>query len=107
MRETRLEEAIGNTNTVITGESRLDAQTAIGKAPVGVAQLAKKYGKPVVAFSGIIRVEATLCNENGIDAYFPILRNICTQKEAINFEIARKNLADTVQQVVRLIKKSS
>ena len=103
LRETRLEEAIRNADIVVTGEGCLDAQTAMGKAPVGVAKLAKKYGKPVIAFSGIIRDGAELSNENGIDAYFPILRGICTQEEAMNPDFAQKNLADTAHQVFRLI----
>ena len=36
------------------GEGRLDAQTVMGKAPVGVAEIAKKYGKKVIAFSGCL-----------------------------------------------------
>ena len=103
LRKTRLEEAIIDADIVVTGEGCLDAQTAMGKAPVGVAKLAKKYGKPVIAFSGIVRDGASLCNENGIDAYFPILRSICTSEEAMNSDIARKNLADTAHQVFRLI----
>ena len=107
LRETRLEEDIRDADIVVTGEGCLDAQTAMGKAPVGVAKLAKKYGKPVIAFSGIVRDGASLCNENGIDAYFPILRNICTQEQAMDSDIARKNLADTAQQVFRLIRNFS
>ena len=104
LRETKLEKAIREGDIIITGEGCLDAQTAMGKAPVGVAGLAKKYNKPVIAFSGIVRNEASLCNENGIDAYFPVLRDICTRQEAMNSDIARKNLADTAQQVFRLIR---
>ena len=55
MRETRLEEDIKNSDIVITGEGCLDSQTAMGKAPVGIARIAKKYGKPVIAFSGAVR----------------------------------------------------
>ncbi len=104
LRKTRIEEAVRNADIVITGEGCLDAQTAMGKAPVGIARLAKKYNKSVIAFSGIVREGASLCNENGIDAYFPILRNICTSEEAMNPDFARKNLADTAQQVFRLIR---
>lgn len=104
LRKTRVEEAIRNADIIITGEGCLDAQTAMGKAPVGVARLANKYNKPVIAFSGIVRDGAVLCNKNGIDAYFPILRNICTSEEAMNSDIARRNLSDTAQQVFRLIR---
>ena len=50
--ETKLEDYIKNADFVITGEGRMDGQTAMGKAPVGVAKLAKKYGKKVIAFAG-------------------------------------------------------
>ncbi len=54
----------------MTGEGRLDAQTAMGKAPVGVA-LAKKYPKPVIAFAGGIEKGAEACNKAGITAFSP------------------------------------
>lgn len=50
---------------MITGEGCLDAQTAMGKAPIGVAKLAKKYGKLVLGFSGAVTKGATACNESG------------------------------------------
>ena len=51
LEETKLEDQIQNVDLVITGEGRLDGQTAMGKAPIGVAKLGKKYGKTVVAFA--------------------------------------------------------
>ena len=106
MQKTRLEEAIKGADIVITGEGCIDGQSAMGKAPVGIAKLAKKYGKPVIAFSGAVRNGAELCNDNGIDAYFPILRNICTLQQAMDSSNAYKNLADTAEQVFRAIKVS-
>ena len=47
-----LEQVMDSVDLVITGEGRMDSQSANGKAPVGVAQRAKKYGKPVVAVVG-------------------------------------------------------
>lgn len=96
-----MEEALRNADLVITGEGRLDAQTAMGKAPVGVAKLAKRYGKPVIAFCGCATSDARVCNEHGIDAFFPIVRGACTLEEAMNPENAKKNLADTAEQVMR------
>lgn len=104
MEETRLEEYIKDADLVITGEGRLDGQTVMGKAPVGVAALAKKYQKPVIAFCGNVGEGAEACNEHGIDAYFPITRGIVTLEEAMKPENAAKNLADTAQQVWRLIR---
>lgn len=102
LKELKLEEDIKEADLVITGEGRLDEQTAMGKVPVGVASLAKKYQKPVIAFSGSVTPGARLCNEKGIDAYFPILRSIVTLDEAMERERAWNNMADTAEQAYRL-----
>ncbi len=104
LEETKLEEFVKDSDLVITGEGRLDAQTVMGKAPSGVAQIAKKYNKPVIAFSGSVTKDAVACNEGGIDAFFPILRGITTLDEAMKSENAAANMADTVEQAFRLIK---
>lgn len=102
--ETGLEEYIRDADIVITGEGRLDGQTVMGKAPVGVAELAKKYDKTVIAFSGSAASDAIVCNEHGIDAYFPVIRDIMTLNEAMDPRNARRNLTDTAEQVFRLLK---
>ncbi|MBO5370504.1 MAG: glycerate kinase, partial [Clostridia bacterium] len=99
-----LESYIKKSDLVITGEGRLDGQSCMGKAPIGVAALAKKYGKPVIAFSGIVSEDAVLCNKHGIDAFFPILRRVCTSAEAMDVDNAYKNLVATATQVFLLIK---
>ena len=104
LRETKLEEYVRDADIVITGEGRLDSQTVMGKAPSGVARIAKKYGKPVIAFSGAVTEEAVICNEHGIDAFFPIVRGICTLEEALAKENAAANMSAVVEQVFRLIK---
>lgn len=103
LQETGLEGEIRDADLVITGEGRLDAQTAMGKAPVGVAKLAKKYAKTVIAFAGGVTPEAVSCNAHGIDAFFPIVRGVTALEEAMRTENAAKNLADTVEQVMRLM----
>lgn len=103
LKETKLEEYVKDADLVITGEGRLDGQTAMGKAPIGVANIAKKHGKKVVAFSGCVTDDATTCNQHGIDAFFPILRTVVTLDEAMDGENARKNMINTVEQVMRLI----
>ena len=97
-----LEEELSGANVVVTGEGRLDFQTAMGKAPVGVARLAKKYNAKVIAFAGSVTKEATACNKEGIDAFFPILRGVCTLAEAMDPVAARNNMTATVEQVFRL-----
>ena len=104
IKETGLEKYIKYADVVVTGEGRLDGQSYMGKAPVGVAKLAKKYGKPVFAFSGCVTGDAVICNDHGIDAFFPVLRAPCSLKEAMDCDNAYKNLADTTEQVFRLIK---
>ncbi len=53
-----LEKKIESVDVVITGEGKLDAQTLAGKAPAGVAALAKRFGKPVYAIVGRARYRA-------------------------------------------------
>ena len=104
LEETRLEEHVRDADLVVTGEGRLDAQTVMGKAPVGVARLAKQFGKPVLAFSGCVTPGACACNEGGIDAFFPILRTVVSLEEAMDHDTTRSNLTDTAEQVFRLVK---
>ena len=103
LEETGLEKYMEDADIVITGEGRLDGQTAMGKAPVGVARLAKKHNIPVIAFAGSVTKEAVACNQNGIDAFFPILRGVVTLEEAMKPENAKANMTDTVEQVFRLM----
>jgi glycerate kinase len=99
-----LEKHIKNADIVVTGEGKLDLQTAMGKVPVGVARLAKKYNRPVIAFAGGIGEGAEALNQSGIDAFFPAVRGVCTLKEAMDRETAHKNLAASCEQAFRLIK---
>lgn len=101
--EINIEKAISEADLVVTGEGRLDGQTVMGKAPIGVAKLAKKYGKKVVAFSGSVTEDAILCNQHGIDAFFPIVRRLISLDEAMSKEVAYKNMKETATQVFRLI----
>ena len=99
-----IEKEMKTADIVITGEGRLDSQTVMGKAPGGVAKLAKKYNLPVIAFSGCIGDGAEKCNLKGIDAFFPIIRNAVSIEEAMKKESAEKNMYNTALQVFRLIK---
>lgn len=104
LEKTGIEEYIKNADVVITGEGRLDRQTVMGKAPGGVAKLAKKYDKKIIAFSGSVTRDAREVNNAGIDAFFPVLRTVCTLDEAMNTENAFRNMADTAEQVFLLMK---
>ena len=103
LEETHMEAAIQDADLIITGEGRLDGQTVMGKAPVGIASLAKKYNKKVIAFCGCAADDAMLCNTYGIDAYFPILQKPVSLEEAMDPAVAGQNLKKTAEQVFRLL----
>lgn len=102
--ETELEKHIADADVVVTGEGRIDFQTAMGKAPIGVAKLAKKHGKRAIAFAGCVTADAEECNNHGIDAFFPIIRGITTLDEALLRDNAYSNLRATAYQVFNLLK---
>ena len=104
LEETHLADFVRDADVVVTGEGKMDAQTCMGKAPVGVATIAKQFGKPVVAFAGVVTPDAGAVNGSGIDAFFPILRSVVSRQEAMDGANARKNMADTVEQVFRALK---
>ena len=99
-----MEKAMEGADLVITGEGRLDEQTAMGKGPVGIAKLGKKHGAKTVALAGALKDGCEACNDAGIDAYFPIIRRIMTLDEAMDGAIAKVNMTKTAEQVFRLIK---
>ena len=104
LKAARLKEKLVGADLLITGEGRLDSQTVMGKAPVGVAEVAKEMGIPVIAFAGAVSEDAKICNSHGIDAFFPITRRICSLDEAMDKENAYKNMKDTAKQVFLLMR---
>lgn len=99
--ETKFEDFVRDADVVVTGEGRLDAQTAMGKAPIGVARLAKRHGKKVLAFAGCVAPDAGIVNGHGIDAFFPILREVTTPERALDRQYAAGNLAAAAEQAFR------
>jgi len=69
---TELESKISRADLVITGEGKIDNQTLFGKTPFGVAMLAKKYNKPVIAFAGSLGEKHEDLYQIGFDVIFPI-----------------------------------
>lgn len=104
LNELCIEDTIRSADLVITGEGRLDAQTVMGKAPIGIARIAKKYGKHVIAFAGCVTPETGVCNDHGIDAFFPIVKSACSLEYAMDPKNAYPNMADTAEQALRLLK---
>ncbi|MBP3384817.1 MAG: glycerate kinase [Firmicutes bacterium] len=97
-----LEAEMTDADLVITGEGRLDGQTAMGKVPVGIAKLAKKYDVPVIAFAGCIGDGAELCREEGIDDFFAITPEGMELETAMKKDVAENNMKKTVERELLL-----
>jgi len=100
-KETNLEEKIKDSDLVITGEGMIDSQTQYGKTPYGVAKIAKKYDKPVIAIAGGIGKDANILYEKGIDSIFSIVNKPMTLEEAM--ENAGFLLEDVAERIVRVL----
>ena len=100
-----IKDDLKNADILITGEGRLDSQTIMGKAPIGVAKLAKKINPniKVIAVCGCANEDAEIVNDHGIDAYFTILHKAISVNEAMEISTAKKNLSQTITQIFRLL----
>jgi len=79
----RLDERVAAADLVLTGEGRLDAQTAQGKTPAGVAALGARHGKPVVALAGMLAPGYEALYGQGLTAAFAICPGPMTLDEAL------------------------
>lgn len=86
------DERVRDVDLVITGEGNMDEQSAAGKAPVGVARRAKRYGKPVIAVVGGRAVNLDTVYEQGIDLVLPICRKPMPLDQALGVQEATTNL---------------
>ncbi|GGB69678.1 glycerate kinase [Fictibacillus barbaricus] len=101
----KMEENMADVDLVITGEGRLDNQTSMGKAPLGVANLAAKRGIPVVALAGGVTHQANELNRSGITSFFSIVNEPMTLEKAMDTDVAFNNLRMTTRQLFLLISK--
>ena len=97
---TKLEDKVKMADFVLTGEGGIDFQTQYGKTPYGVAQAAKKYGKPVIALAGYVG-EVDVLYDKGIDAIFGILPKATSLEEAL--AAGRENIEKTAENIARLL----
>lgn len=97
-----LEDHVKDATLVITGEGRLDSQSICGKTPIGVANVAKKHHKPVIALAGGLKDDHQVVYEHGLDAAFAILPGIVTLPQAL--EGAHENLKLTARNVAAVWK---
>lgn len=95
-------EDLKTADILITGEGSIDAQTLQGKAPAGVANLAKSLNPKikVVAIGGAVQ---NIGESSEIDAVFSILQKPMTLQEAMKKNIAQKNISAVVEQIIKLV----
>ena len=86
------DERVRDADLVITGEGNMDEQSAAGKAPVGVARRAKRYGKPVVAVVGGRADNLNAVYEQGVDLVLPICRKPMSLNQALDPQEVTTNL---------------
>jgi len=97
----KLEEKVKDADMVWTGEGSIDFQTQYGKTPIGVAKIAKKYNKPVIALAGRVGDNIDVLYENGIDSIFGIIRELTDIDQALLN--GKRNIQRTSEDIVRLI----
>ena len=86
------DERVRDVDLVITGEGNMDEQSAAGKAPVGVARRAKRYGKPVVAVVGGRADNLDAVYGQGVDLVLPVCRRPMPLDQALDPQEATTNL---------------
>lgn len=86
------DERVRDVDLVITGEGNMDEQSAAGKAPVGVARRAKRYGKPVAAVVGGRADNLDAVYGQGVDLVLPVCRKPMGLELALDPQEATTNL---------------
>lgn len=98
-----LSEKVARADLVITGEGRMDGQSASGKTPVGVARIARSHGVPVVALIGSLGSGYEAVYEAGIDAVVPICPGPVALAEAMaNGEVLIRDAAERLARLWRV-----
>lgn len=98
---TNLATFINNCDLVFTGEGKIDFQTQFGKTPFGVAQMAQKAGKPVIAFAGSVGKDTEILYTKGFTCIMPVCSSPVTLQEAISG--AAFQLEQAAERTIRLL----
>jgi glycerate 2-kinase len=98
---TKLEDHMAAADLAITGEGRVDFQTAFGKTPSGVANAAKKFNVPVIAIGGGLSDDARGVFEHGIHGLEAATANPMDLDSAIRK--SREYLQNAGERVARMI----
>ena len=98
---TGLEEKVKDADMVWTGEGSIDYQTQYGKTPFGVAAVASKHNKPVIALAGKVGEGIDILYESGIDSIFGIMQGVTSIEEAL--VNGPENVEKTAENIIRLM----
>lgn len=98
----RLAERFMDVDLVITGEGRMDGQSAQGKAPMGVARIARVQGRPVIAIVGSTGDGVDRMHEVGIEAFFDTVPR--PETLSVVLEQSRENIRRTAENVAATLK---
>ncbi|WP_314397658.1 glycerate kinase [uncultured Gemella sp.] len=106
-----LEKIIRDVDVVITGEGKLDKQSYMGKAPIEIARIAKRFNKKVIFLAGsILDDELSELNEDDkklIDASFSIQRKFTSLNIAMDRHISKRNIENTIVQIFNILEFSN
>ena len=102
-----IEKKIQEVDFLITGEGKLDRQSYMGKAPIELARIARKYDKKVIFLAGSI-IDKELLNLSDedkkiVDVSFSIQREFLPLEIAMNKTVAKSNLEETIEQIFRVL----
>jgi glycerate kinase len=104
LEEVKLADHIIGADFVITGEGRIDFQSIMGKAPMGVARMSKEKGVPVIAIAGCVADDAVAMHDHGIEALFSTINYPISLDEAMNSERASIFVEKGIEEIFRLIR---
>ena len=92
-----------NADLVITGEGKIDKQTGMGKAVSGILDAASKRNVPVIAIAGGVEDVENL-NKHGFVSVFSVVPSPMSLEEAMQKDVAKRNITQTIEQIMRSIK---
>lgn len=98
-----IDKHLQDTDVMFVGEGKLDKQTIMGKAPMGITKRAKKFNIPVIAIGGSIDDDPQELHDGGIISYFSTIAKPMSLKKAMSSEITKAGLKRQGRELIKLI----
>lgn len=96
------EKSVQWADLILSGEGRIDGQSANGKVVSGIAEIAGKYNVPVIAICGSVEKDAREIFEKGISGMEAAVCRPVTLEKAM--DEAEQNVIDAAERVMRMVK---